>query len=76
MEHAGSKSICMILSLGPSECMDHLFKPYLISSKCVSIPESESQVIWMANPSSHPTMKESRESISLTVRDYKVISPH
>lgn len=38
------------------------------------IPEPESQVIWTANPSSHPTMKESRDSNSLTLTKWQLLA--
>lgn len=74
MGHAGSEGRCVLLSLEPSEGIDRLFKPHLILSKCMFIPEPVSQVIWTANPSSHPTMKESRESISLTLTKWALLA--
>lgn len=38
------------------------------------IPEPVSQVIWTANPSSHPTIKESRKSISLTLTKWQLLA--
>lgn len=74
MGHTGSKGRCMFFSLGPCEGVGHLFKPHLILSKCVFIPEPESQVIWTANPNAHPAMKEDRDSNSLTLTKWQLLA--